>query len=139
MGMVLPHGGIDAKEFAAPNLEWVQGHLLLVGLLWAEVNELEANFVGERNSCGYFASGPLMIPLILMGSPRSRRLQWRLCMDAVRPPGFPAYFLTESTADALQRARQLSPDTLLIDERAYRLHGGCFEGMHIAMLMRAKP
>jgi hypothetical protein len=133
MGVILPHGGIEVKQFANPMLQWSAGSFR-IGVDIPPL-EVEAGFAEKGDIAGYLTLNALVTPLLLVRS-RQGPLEWQVRLDGLRPAGMPQYFFTENTLNALQNARQVTDEMLLIDGICYYLHAAYHEGLHLALLIR---
>lgn len=140
MGVVLPHGGLDAKQFSTPNLHWKASQFRVA----PNASGIEADYVRPRELrskalafVGSFTVGSLVVPLVLVGT-RDNQVEWRVCLDGVRPAGLPEYLLTIGTANALRQAKQASDGSVEIDGTRYRLHAAHLDGVHVALLIRVE-
>jgi hypothetical protein len=133
MGVVLPHGGFVSQVDEKDKVEW-QGTALE---LHPAVVELKADFAAPNEQLGFFRHGAAKLPLLFLGEHIGN--DWYLQIDDGRWVGFPEYFVTEETAEALKRGKRVWPNVgkLDVDGVLYRLHAACFEGVHVALLIKA--
>lgn len=132
MGVVLPHGGLVAFPVLMPALQWASAKMGL----GESIANMDCAFAAKGNRLGYFRKRSVVLPLMLIDDARNQR--WYLALDGVRPPGFPQYYLTEKTANALLEGDTHGDGTIEIEGVRYRLHAAFLESVHVALLMRAK-